>query len=302
MPELPSRRGICAGTVTGMILITGATGTVGSEVLRILAARGERVRAMTRRPAKVPASAVVDVVRADFDDPASLERAAAAVETIFLLTAPASPTPRHDLAMLEAARPAGVTKVVKLSAIGTGEKIGDDVVGEWHLAAEQAVRDSGMAWTLLRPSSFASNFLAQADTIKAGEPIPNLTGAGRQGIVDPHDVAAAAAETLLSPAHAGQTYTLTGPDLLTVPDQAACLSHVLGHPVATTDLSLDEAAAQMLASGMDPSVVDMIIVGSAWARAGHNAILTDDVAHILGRPPTSFRTWAHQHRDAFISG
>jgi uncharacterized protein YbjT (DUF2867 family) len=84
---------------------------------------------------------------------------------MYLLTAPASPTRRHELAMLDAARLAGVTKVVKPSAIGTGETIGGDIVGDWHLAAEQAVRGSGMAWTLLRTSSFASNVLHWADTL-----------------------------------------------------------------------------------------------------------------------------------------
>lgn len=282
-----------------MILITGASGTVGSKVLRILATRGVRVRAMTRNPAKIPASARVDVVQADFDDPASLPRALAGVQTVFLLTAPNSPTPRHDLALLNAARTAGVTRVVKLSAIGTGEKFGDHTIGAWHLKAEQAVRDSGMAWTLLRPSTFASNSLWWADAIKAGKPIPNPTGTGRQGIIDPGDVAAVAAECLLSPAHNRLTYTLTGPDLLSVPDQAACLARVLGRTVKTTDQGLDDAAEQMRAAKMDESVVSTFISGIAWARAGHNAITTDDVATILHRPATAFPTWAREHKDAF---
>lgn len=284
-----------------MILITGASGTVGSKVLDRLVARGEQVRAMTRYPAKVPEATGVEVVRADFDDPTSLKQAVASVQTMFLLTAPASPTPRHDLAILDAARSAGVSKVVKLSAVGTGEKIGADIVGEWHLTVEQAVRDSGMAWTVLRPSSFASNFLWWADVIKAGQPITNLTGTGRQGIIDPDDVAAVAVECLLSSVHAGRTYTLTGPDLLSVPEQADCLARVLGHPIDTIDLSLDEATEQMLASGIDPSAVDVVVVGSSWAKAGYNAILTDDVTHVLGRPPRSFEAWAHQHRDAFTA-
>ncbi len=301
MPKFPSYFDIRADTVINMILITGATGTIGRQVLRILAERGEHVRAMTRTPAKVPPSPGLEIVQADFDDPASLKRAVAAIQTVFLLTAPDAPTPRHDLAMLDAARSAGVTRVVRLSAIGTGAKFGDHTIGEWHLKAEQALRTSGMAWTLLRPTTFASNALWWADTIKTGKPIPNLTGNGRQGIIDPRDVAAVAVEALLSPAHIEQTYTLTGPDLLSVPDQAACLARALGHPVATVDLNLDEAAEQMRASGMDASVVEMIIVGSAFARAGHNAILTEDVSDILRRPPAGFQAWAHEHRDAFTA-
>ncbi|MCM3885516.1 NAD(P)H-binding protein [Frankia sp. R82] len=282
-----------------VILVTGATGTIGGKVLDILAARGQRVRAVTRDPRKLPTRPGVEAVRADFDEPASLRQAVATVQAMFLLTVLASPTPRHDLAVLDAARSAGVRRVVKLSAIGTGEKIGPDVVGAWHLMAERAVRDSGMGWTVLRPSSFASNTLQWVDAIGKGQPVPDLTGAGRQGVVDPYDVAAVAVEALLSPAHVGKIYTLTGPGLLTVAEQADCLSRVTGRRVDTVAVSLEQAADQMLAAGMDRSTVEVIITGSAWARAGHNAVLTDDVAAILNRPATSFQSWAYRHRRAF---
>ena len=283
-----------------MILITGATGTIGSHLLRQLTSRGEAVRAMTRDPAAVRAEPGVELVQADFDDPASLAVAVAGVRAVFLLTAPASPTPRHDLAMLEAARSAGVTTVVKLSAIGTGETIGDNrTVGAWHLEAEQAVRSSGMAWTVLRPSSFASNVLRFAPTINAGHPVPNMTGTTTQGVIDPRDVAAVAAEALTTPGHNGRTYTLTGPELLSVPQQTAILESVLDRPVTTVDLPLDIAREQMLRHGTDQAAVDAAITGMAWARAGHNAILTDDVHLILGRPATAFATWVRDHQDAF---
>jgi len=140
--------------------------------------------------------------------------------------------------MIDSVLAGGVRRVVKLSAIGTGERDERNrTVGAWQQAAEQAVRASGMAWTLLRPSVFASNsasnFLWWAESIKVGEPVPNMTGAGRQGVVDPRDVAAVAVEALTSPAHADLVYTLTGPELLGVPDQAARLGELLGHPVET---------------------------------------------------------------------
>jgi uncharacterized protein YbjT (DUF2867 family) len=284
-----------------MILVTGASGTVGSHVLRLLASGGTPVRAMTRDPARVPDSLPgVEVVQADFDDPTSLVRALAGVDAVFLLTAPPTPTPRHDLSMLETARAAGVTRVVKLSAIGTGELDGDGgTVGVHHLEAELAVRASGIAWTVLRPSTFASNALWWADAISSGDPISNMTGTGTQGVVDSRDVAAVAVEALVSPAHSGRTYTLTGPDLLSVPGQAELLGRVLGLSVRTVDLALDAARAQMLASGMDSVMVDVIVTGSAWVRAGHNAIITDDVADVLGRPPTSFEAWSRDHRAVF---
>ncbi|WP_328472132.1 NAD(P)H-binding protein [Actinoplanes sp. NBC_00393] len=256
----------------------GDGGQVGSHVVRLLRERGIPVRAMTRAAHRVPAGLGVE---ADFDDPGSLAAAVAGVHAIFLVTAPPVPSADHDLAMVAAARAAGVASIVKLSAIGTGERFGGQVVGAWHVAAEEAVCTSGLAWTILRPSSFASNSLAL-----------NLTGDGRQGVIDPRDVAAVAVAALTDPAHHGRVYTLTGPELLSVPEQARILGEVLGRTVTTTDVT-------ELPAGLPPAAAEAIRIGVAWARAGHNAVLTDDVARVLGRPPTGFREWAADHRDHF---
>jgi uncharacterized protein YbjT (DUF2867 family) len=279
-----------------MILVTGATGTIGSEVVRRLAQQNQPVRAMTRDPSRVGAWPGVEVVFGDFDKPASLAEAAVGASTLFLLSGPGPSQAGHDVSMLDAARSAGVTSVVKLSAIGTGER-NNAKVGMWHRPGEEAVRTNGMKWTILRPSSFASNALRWAGPIRAGDPIPNTTGAGVQGVVDPRDVAAVAVAALTSPQHDGQTYTLTGPELLSVPDQAAQLGGVLGRPINIIDVAPHAVREQMLASGMDPAFVDVVIDGAAFVRDGGNAVLTDDVERLLGRPPGSFRTWAHDHRN-----
>ncbi|MGH8922429.1 MAG: SDR family NAD(P)-dependent oxidoreductase, partial [Actinomycetes bacterium] len=125
------------------------------------------------------------------------------------------------------------------------------------------------------------------------------TGTAAQGVIDPRDVAAVAAEVLTTPGHAGRTYPLTGPDLLSVPEQAAILESVLDRPVTTVDLPLDIAREQMLQHGTDQAAVDAAITGMAWARAGHNAVLTQDVPRILGRPATTFTAWVRDHQDAF---
>jgi uncharacterized protein YbjT (DUF2867 family) len=277
-----------------MILVTGATGTVGGNVLRLLCEQAHPVRAMTRVPAAIAPSPGLEVAVAYFDDPGTLARAVRGVRAVFLLSAPPSPSPRHDLALLAAARAAGVAHIVKLSAIGAGR-----AAGAWHLAAEDALRAGGPDWTILRPSSFASNTLRWAGAIADGVPVPNLTGAGRQGVVDPRDVAAVAVRALTRPGQAGQVHTLTGPELLDVPAQARILADVLDRPVTTADL-LPEAAGQgLLRSGWDPAAVREIIAGSAWARAGHNAVLTGDIEQLLGRPATSFRAWAEDHHQAF---
>lgn len=284
-----------------MILISGATGTIGRHVLRLLAARGVPVRAMTRDPARLGRIAGADVVRADLDEPTSLVRAVAGANAMFLLTAPPTPTPRHDLALLDAAGAAGVARIVKLSAIGTGERFGADgvEVGSWHRVAEDAVRASGAEWTVLRPSSFASNLLASAGAIAAGDPLPDLTGPARQGVVDPRDVAAVAVEALTGPGHTGRTYTLTGPELLTYRDQLDIMQRVLGRAIASVDQPLDDAHNRLVEHGLPGAAVGAMLTGVMWARAGHNAVLTEDVPQILGRPASTFETWA---RESFPTG
>jgi uncharacterized protein YbjT (DUF2867 family) len=155
--------------------LPGWTGTIGTEVVRILAERGERVRAMTRNPegANLPA----EVVRGDFDDRDSLDGAVAGAAAVFLLDAPGPWIERHDLAMLDAVRSHGVGKVVK--------------------------------------------------------PVANLTGNGAQGVIDPCDIAEVAVAALTTPDHAGRTYTLTGPELLSAPDQVEVLRKVLGRTART---------------------------------------------------------------------
>lgn len=280
-----------------MILVTGATGTVGREVLRLLAGRGVPLRAMTRDVARLPSDeAKVEVVRADFEAPETLRAAVAGVEAVFLLTAPGSWVPGHDLAMIDAVRAGGVRKVVKLSAIGEG---GTGPAG-WHAPGEEALAAGGLAWTALRPSSFASNTLRWAAAIRAGEPVPNLTGTGTQGVVDPRDVAEVAVAALLGAEHDGTVLTLTGPGLVSVPDQAAQLSEVLGLPISTVDVPLETAREQLLAAGLDPSVADVAVRGARLVRDGGNAVVTGDVPRVLGRPARSFRTWALDHRGAFL--
>jgi uncharacterized protein YbjT (DUF2867 family) len=299
VPIVPIAGAGRAASLAFMILITGATGTIGREVVRLLAAGGERVRAMTRDPARAaPVPDGAEVVRADFEDPGSLAVAAEGATAVFLLSAPGPWVARHDTAMLDAARTAGASKVVKLSAIGTGDESGVKV-GDWHLQGERAVRSSGLAWTVLRPSAFASNALHWAAAIRAGDPIPNPMGTGTQGVVDPRDVAAVAARTLTSPDHDGHVHTLTGPDLLSVADMAGRLGEVLGRTVETADLALDEYRDGLRAAGLDPAFVETAVNGASLVARGGNATLTGDVERLLGTPARTFAAWARDHRAAF---
>ncbi|WP_433660896.1 NAD(P)H-binding protein [Nocardia sp. CA-128927] len=281
-----------------MILITGATGTIGSEIVRQLVARGEQVRAVTRDPAQAQLPAGVEVVRGDYHDPASIAAAAKGVDAAFIVGILGPEYVDVDHTLITTARDAGVRRIVKLSAIGTGEEqVGR--IGAWHLPGEQAARESGVDWTILRPSSFASNTLSWADAIRNGQPVPSMTGSGQQGVVDPRDVSAVATAALLSSDHAGQIYTLTGPDLLTSADQVAVLAEVLGQPLEVVDVPNEAAREHMRAAGMSEAFIDGALAGQEYVRTGGNAIVTDDLRRALGRAPRTYTEWAADHAALF---
>lgn len=272
-----------------MILITGATGTIGSELSRQLMARDIPVRRMTRK-------SLPGFVQGDFDDPVSLRKAIDGVDTVFLLSAPGPRVPDHDRALVAAAIETGVHRVVKLSAIGSTDA---EMPGNWHVSGERAVRESGLAWTILRPAGFASNVLRWLPAVRTGQPIPNQTGDGQHAFIDPADVASVAAEALVSGAHDERTYTLTGPELLSVPDQVAVLSDVLGLTLQVVDVPLELYAEQLRAAGLDEAVVSVALRGAELIRRGGERTLTTDVEQVLGRPARTFRQWIETHETLF---
>ncbi|GGW20258.1 nucleotide-diphosphate-sugar epimerase [Streptomyces capoamus] len=283
-----------------MILVTGATGTIGSEVVRRLAARGAKVRALTRDPEAARLPEGVRAVRGAYGDPASLAAALDGVTAAFLLRPP-GPDEGHDAVTVAAARAAGVRRLVKLSAIATGDE-GSGPSGQWHAEGERAVRESGAEWTVLRPSTFASNTSSWLPALRAGEPVPNLTGDGASGVIDPGDIAAVAVRALLDGRHAGRTYTLTGPEALSVPDQAAVVAAVLGRPVPTRGLSPDETIHFLrTAWGFDAAQAESTLAGLDYVRRGGNAVITADVPEVLGRPARTYRAWVEDHRGSFTA-
>ncbi|MER6211220.1 NAD(P)H-binding protein [Streptomyces sp. NPDC001642] len=284
-----------------MILVTGATGTIGSEVVRQLAARGEKVRALTRDPERADLPSGVEAARGHPADRTSVEAALTGAEAAFLVGVFGPDDAEHDRGLVEAARAAGVRRIVKLSGIGTGEPaVGP--VGTWHVAGEQAVRDSGLEWTILRPSAFATNTLGWAASLRAGSPVPNTSGDGGQGVVDPRDVSEVAVAALLDPALSERTYTLTGPEVLSVPAQAAVLADILGRPVPVRDLSSAEAREYLLGLGFSDTFIDASEISRAFVRNGGNEVVTDDVGEVLGRPARTYREWVVDHRAAFGEG
>jgi uncharacterized protein YbjT (DUF2867 family) len=278
-----------------MILVTGATGTIGSAVIRRLAERGVPARSMVRDLSRASGPAVLG----DFERPDTLRAAAEGAEAVLLVTVFGTGLAEHDRAMVRAAEAAGVRRIVKISAIDAQDTGDPADVRSIHAAGELAVTSSALTWTILRPSTFATNALGWAEAVRAGQPVQNMTGTARQGIIDPGDIADVAVEALTSAGHGGRVYTLTGPELLSTADQVALIGEAAGRAAITVDVPLAQARAQLVEVGADPVFVEIAMTGLGFIAGGGNEIVTTDVADILGRPATPFATWAEANAAAF---
>ncbi|MFF4356440.1 NAD(P)H-binding protein [Streptomyces sp. NPDC001604] len=283
-----------------MILVTGATGHVGGELVRRLAAAGHPVRAMTRRPHEARLPAGVEAVYGDADDPASLDAAFAGARGAFLMSAQGvgtAPGPTHDLALAEAAARAGIRRAVKLSVLDGGA--GSDVIARWHAEAEAAVTDPSRdwAWTLLRPGRFMSNALQWAGRLRAGDEVAVPFADRPAASIDPADVADIAALALTGDGHAGAAYELSGPESLTPADELAVLGGTLGRDLHLRPLPDEAARAGMSAYGFPPEVVDAIVQRTRQSDRGAEVLPT--LEKLLGRPARTFAEWARAHAAAF---
>jgi uncharacterized protein YbjT (DUF2867 family) len=281
-----------------MILVTGATGTVGRELVAELARRGAKVRALSRNPGAEAFPAGVETVAADLGDPGALGSALAGIEQVFLLaTGPARLD--HETHLVAAARRAGAARLVKLSALTVEDGTADDVITRWHRAAELAVTGSGLSWTILRPGAFTSNTLSWAGMIRhQGRAFAPFTDV-RTAAIDPADVAACAAAVLLEDGHDGQAYPLTGPELVSARGQAAILGEVLGREIGITEISPEAARQRMIQAGMPAEIADAVLATAAGAGAGPGAVIQPAVGQLTRRPPRTFRDWAARRAAAF---
>lgn len=283
-----------------MILVTGATGHVGSELIAQLAASRQTIRAMTRKPEALRAPAGVEVVRGDYDDVASLDAALREVERVFLMNAQplgASGGPTHDLTMVDACRRAGVKRIVKLSVLDGGGEDAADPIARWHGRAEAAVRASGAAWTMLRPGRFMSNALGWAAMIRRGDQVYIPFASRPAAAIDPADIAAVAAAALTRDGHAGKTYELSGPECLTPIEELAILGRQIGRELRAVPVSREDARAGLARYGMSEEIIDAVIKQTEGDRG--MAVLPT-VRDVLGRPARSFAQWVDAHRGAFV--
>lgn len=276
-----------------MIALTGATGTVGSALLAGLAARGQRPRLLLRPGARgQPAAARLgEPVPVDFARPERLAAALAGVHQLFLLTPLHPEQDRWQLALIEAARVAGVHRVVKVSAWGAHPDAAA-LIHRQHGRADQALAESGMAYAVLRPNAFMQNARQWLGSITRDGVISMPAGAARVSMVDARDVAAAAATLLLDRPDVSTTVDLTGPEALSYADAATVLSALAHRPIRHADVTPGRAAGLMRASGMPEWAIRARLELYATYRDGAAATVTTGVADLLGRPPRTFGEYA----------
>ncbi|MFJ6797971.1 NAD(P)H-binding protein [Streptomyces sp. NPDC091268] len=286
-----------------MILVTGATGTVGKEVLRGLPA-GSEVRIMVRNPAHdrgafaMAETVTAETVTGDYADERSLRRVLRGVTKALLVTNDVGAG--HDARFLRAARAAGVRHVVKLSAAAVADTGADDPITRWQRASERLLRASGLDWTLLRPRSFMSNTLSWAPSVRSEGVVRALYGTSANACVDPRDVAQVAVRALTEDGHAGAIHTLTGPEAISAVEQTQQLADLLGRRLRFEELTPEQARDGL--RGRYPEHVVEGVLGSARRQlAGAKTGVEQTVLEVTGRPARSFREWARAHRAAFAA-
>ena len=284
-----------------MILITGATGNNGRELVRQLVAAEQRVRALVRNPAKAAdlKGTNVELAVGDFDQPETFDAALRGVDKAFLLTPVAEHFVEWQSAFIKAAQRAEVKHLVKFSGMGADSGAKVELL-HLHGETDNLLRNSGVPFTILQPNSFHQNILSSADTIKTQRAFYWPLKKAAQSTVDIRDINAVAARVFTSPSHEGKAYVITGPEALTFQQAAEKLSAVLGREIQYVDVPLSAAEDAMRKSGMPEWNVRALSELLGYFASGAAATVTDTVPALLGRPALSFEQFVQDHRAAFL--
>jgi uncharacterized protein YbjT (DUF2867 family) len=275
-----------------VFLVTGATGNIGSELVRALSQGGEQVRALTRDGASEVLPDSVTQVAGDLNDPDSLRPALAGIRAMFLM-----PGYQDAARTLAYAREAGLSHVVMLSGNSAGSGDTSNAVSAYMIEAETILKDSGLPWTIIRPYGFMSNTLQWIPQLKKGDQVTAPFAGVAIAMIDPNDIAAVAALALAKPGHEGKIYHVTGPEPLRPADRVRILGAVLNRDLTFRPQPDDEARAEMSAS-MPQKYVDAFFSFYVDGTLDESTPLPT-VAELTGRAPRTFEQWARAHASAF---
>lgn len=278
------------------ILVLGATGNIGSELVKQLAAGGhDPILGVTSEVEGSPHRQRV----LDFGDRASLQQAFEGVDSLFVVLPVAEATGTFADNIAAAATAAGVGHIVRSSA-AAAETGSDYSLLALHGEIDDRFAKAGPTVTITRPSSFMQNYQRFLGPMIAGGTVYSATGSGRSAWIDVADIAAANAAVLTDPApHAGKTYTLTGPEAFALPDGVAAIADGLDREIAVVDITSEQAHQTMLGFGMPEYEVDMIGSLEAAARDGVFEPVTTDIETLTGRPPRTFGEFVTANLDGW---
>jgi uncharacterized protein YbjT (DUF2867 family) len=284
-----------------MILITGASGTVGRAVLEEVRKTGRPAKAMVRDAGdaqkRIPG---VEAVVADFADKPSLKRALTGTDTLFLVCSPIPQLVELESNVIDVAKEVGVKHLVLNSALGAADY--PKSYPSWHRKVEDKLQSSGISYTILRPNSFMQNILAyQAPSIRAQGAFYSAMGDAKLSFIDVRDIAAISAKILVAPqCHAGKIYELNGPEAVTYSQVAERISRVIGSPVRFVDIPEDVQRKSMLDLGLPEwqvsALLDLQRYYSVERKGGE---VTEVTRQLLGRAPISLEQFLQENKDSF---
>jgi uncharacterized protein YbjT (DUF2867 family) len=283
-----------------MILVTGATGQVGREVIRHLGGSAD-VRALVRDRETAGDLGAAEIATGSFEDVASLVQAMDAVETLFLAGRDNPEQVAQHTRVLAAAKSAGVRHVVKLSALGASPA-SPVALMRWHHTVEEQLRGSSFRWTFLRPHLYMQNLLRFAGEVAGRGRLAAPMGARPYPFVDVRDVGTAAAAVVRAPTvHAGRAYALTGPRAVAYAELAERMGDVIGRRVGYDMVAPERFRADLVAAGVPPwRAADLAAIAAAYADADNAP--SPDLESLIGRPATTIEQFLADHRDVFCAG
>ena len=279
-----------------MILVTGATGTNGSEIVKLLAGQNVPVRAMVRNRNRASAVTApnVEVVEGDFDRPETLLTALNGVDRAFLVTNSSEHAEAQQLAFVKAAKQSGVAHIVKLSQWAASAYSPVRFL-RYHAAVEAAIQASGMAYTFLRPNLFMQGLLNFQSTITTQNAFYVAIGDAKVSAVDVRDIADVAVAALTETGHEGKIYDLTGPQALTHTEMAQYLTAAIGRQITFIDIPPDAMRDTLLGVGFPDWQAEGLMEDYAHYRRGEASVIASGVQDATGKPPRSFEAFAHDY-------
>ena len=283
--------------MTNRILGTGAAGNIGAEIVKRLQARKADFAVMTHASGGAPAGA--GETQGDFLDPASLRRAFEGVDTLFLLFPLVPEMPRMAANAVAAAKAAGVRHIVRSSGAGA-DAASPAAIAKVHGEIDALIRNSGIPFTLLLPTSFMQNLVNfYGDAIRNGA-LYAPRGDGATAVIDVRDIADVAVEVLTHPAaHAGQSYTLTGPEDLTDAQMVSAIARQIGRDVRYVDVPETAAVDSLTRMGSPPQVIEWLMSLNHVIKQGWAAGVSPVVEAITGRPPRNLADFVRENAAAW---